>query len=104
MPLGSHSANPDQNIHEFIDAPAIDRSRVGEAVHDALRLRRPVMLTHAVVEFLHQQRQALGAPPTMAHRIIDLHALGGRAIPENNLQRLAELALVALVIYAPELP
>src|SRR5882672_5676090 len=100
MPLGSRSASLDQNIHELIGAPSIERDRIGETLLDALRLRRRKVRAHTVAEFLHQQRHALGAPPPMADRIVDLHALGGGAIPEKDLDRIADVALVALVIGA----
>jgi len=56
------------------------------------------MSGHGRFELLHEDWHAFAAALAMPDRIVDGDALGGAAILEENLQRVADVALVGRVV------
>src|SRR5690606_8330695 len=88
----------DQTSHEVRDRQALESRSLGEHRLDRFALFRRELPRDGAFELVHQHRNRLGAPLAMATRIVHGHSLSGRAVPEEHLNRIADVALVRRVI------
>src|SRR5215472_1802366 len=92
----------DEKVDEFVHRRRFEPARVERDLENRLLLLRGEAAREIDPELLNEQRNALGAPPAMADRILDPDFLQAAAVLELDADRVRDRALVRIEVFARE--